>query len=229
MPWWCSLASMLRVPNRIANAASSSAHHSALSVPTARSPRPMACPHSTPTDIATALNCRARYGTTAITAMTATSAASPCDLPKRAPMKSAMEVMFRWPRHLHQSTQQAEAEHEQQDRARGRSAGSRVRRAPRCPPRRRTSMTSSTPPAPGCRRSAAAWAGGDTAVAGRRHRPPGTAAPHTAAKPATATNPGSRTFSPAGRGPPKRRITPLARQRKASSLCPNAVDGTMHE
>ena len=87
---------MLRVPNRIANTASSAAHHNALSTPSAGSGAD-ACPPSTPYDMATALNCNAMYGTTAVTAMTATSAARPWDLPNRAPMKSAIEVMLRWP------------------------------------------------------------------------------------------------------------------------------------
>ena len=85
---------MLRVPNRIAKTASSTAHHIALSMPPVVT-APCATPPSTPNDIATALNCSAMYGTTAITAITATSAARPCDLPKRAPMKSAIEVMLR--------------------------------------------------------------------------------------------------------------------------------------
>jgi len=45
--------------------------------------------------IATALNCSARYGTAAVTAILVPSAANPCDLPKRDAMKSAIDVMLR--------------------------------------------------------------------------------------------------------------------------------------
>ena len=55
MPRWCSVASIWRVPNRIANAASSSATYSAGS-PNSASSLPGA---STSTLIATALNCSA--------------------------------------------------------------------------------------------------------------------------------------------------------------------------
>ncbi len=73
MPRWCSVASIWRVPNRMANSASSAATYSAGSVSAPPSP-PGA---STATLIATALNCSATYGTAAVTATPATSAASP--------------------------------------------------------------------------------------------------------------------------------------------------------
>ena len=73
MPWWCSVASTWRVPNNVANRAISSATYSAGSVST---PPPPLSPVSTCRLIATALYCSARYGTTPISAITATSAAS---------------------------------------------------------------------------------------------------------------------------------------------------------
>ena len=58
MPWWCSVASICRVPNAMANTASSSATYSAGSVSGVRG---MSCctPESTLMLIATALNCSA--------------------------------------------------------------------------------------------------------------------------------------------------------------------------
>ena len=74
MPRWCSVASMRRVPNRIANTASISAMYSAGSL---YHSAPSGLPLSTPTLMPTALNCRAKYGIAATTAITATVAASP--------------------------------------------------------------------------------------------------------------------------------------------------------
>ncbi|MNN53510.1 hypothetical protein D3C81_1682710 [compost metagenome] len=57
MPWWCSVASTCRVPNRMANKAINSATYSAGSLST---PLPPASPLSTCRLIATALYCNAR-------------------------------------------------------------------------------------------------------------------------------------------------------------------------
>ena len=57
MPWWCSVASTWRVPNRAANRAISKATYKAGSVN--RPPWPGSCPASTDRLIATALYCRA--------------------------------------------------------------------------------------------------------------------------------------------------------------------------
>ncbi len=91
MPWWCSVASTWRVPNRVANSAISSATYSAGSV---KKPVGPVLPVSTCRLIATALYCRARYGMMPISAMIATSAASRRERPKREEMKSAMETTF---------------------------------------------------------------------------------------------------------------------------------------
>ena len=85
---------MRRVPNRIANIASSAAMYKRAVAQQRRVLRADA-PLRTLMLIATALNCSAMYGIAAVTAMTVTSAARPCDLPKREAMKSAIEVMLR--------------------------------------------------------------------------------------------------------------------------------------
>ena len=77
-PGRCSVASTCRVPKRIANSAISAATYSA------GSPQTEALalrPPSTSRLIATALNCSARYGTAAISAINATSAATCCERP----------------------------------------------------------------------------------------------------------------------------------------------------
>ena len=74
MPWWCSVASTWRVPNRAANSAISRATYKAGSVKKPVLPTPL--PVSTPRLSATALYCSARYGTTPIRAITVTRAAS---------------------------------------------------------------------------------------------------------------------------------------------------------
>ena len=92
-PWWCSVASTARVPNRIENRASSRATYSAVSASSGPCPPP-AAPASTSTLMATALNCSATYGTAAVRAITVISTARPRLLPKREATKSAIEVMW---------------------------------------------------------------------------------------------------------------------------------------
>ena len=91
-PSWCSVASSRRVPNRTANSAISSAAHSAVSANQAGC-RPVEAV-STSMLVPTALYCSARYGTAAVSAMMATSAASAGLLPNRAEMKSAIDVVL---------------------------------------------------------------------------------------------------------------------------------------
>ncbi len=86
---------MRRVPNRMANSASSSATYNAESANSGACSLATLPWLITSIDIATALNCSAMYGTAAVKAISVISAASPPDLPKRDAMKSAMEVMLR--------------------------------------------------------------------------------------------------------------------------------------
>jgi len=74
MPWWFSLAATVRVPNRIANTASSAAVISALS--SSGQGWWASGTASTCSENAAAFSCSARYGRIPITAISATSAAS---------------------------------------------------------------------------------------------------------------------------------------------------------
>ena len=94
-PSWCSVASSRRVPNRMANTAIISATQSAVSAYHAGF-APIE-PVSTSMLVPTALYCSARYGTPAVRAITATSAARVGLLPKRDEIRSAIDVML-WAR-----------------------------------------------------------------------------------------------------------------------------------
>ncbi len=94
-PSWCSVASSRRVPKSMANAAIIRATHRAVSAYHAGF-APSA-PVSTSMLVPTALYWSARYGTPAVSAITATSAASVGLLPKRDEIRSAIEVML-WAR-----------------------------------------------------------------------------------------------------------------------------------
>ena len=79
MPLWCSVASTCRVPNRMVNTARMIAVSSAVSPPIAST-----SPRSPPTMLhawASALNCRAIYGTEPMVAISVTSTARLCALP----------------------------------------------------------------------------------------------------------------------------------------------------
>ncbi len=92
MPWCCSSASRLRVPNRMVNSASPPATQIAVASRLGRAQPSGVALAKTPKDSVTDCNCSAIYGVAATTAMTVTITPSRFDLPKRLEIRSAIDV-----------------------------------------------------------------------------------------------------------------------------------------
>jgi hypothetical protein len=85
---------MERLPKSIAKTVSMTAAHSAPSKSNGCAGPPGAVAVSVAKPLAIERSCRAMYGTKPTTATTVTGAATPAERPKRAPMKSAIDVIL---------------------------------------------------------------------------------------------------------------------------------------